>query len=138
MNPPVHVAVGVILDSQRKVLISLRHADSHQGGLWEFPGGKLEQNETLAHALKRELAEELGIQVKASSPFVKLLHHYSDKTVLLDVCLITEFDGIPSGLEGQSIKWCSIDRLVVADFPAANQQIIKLLQRPDRLAKTPD
>jgi 8-oxo-dGTP diphosphatase len=138
MNPSVHVAVGVILDSQRNVLISLRHADNHQGGLWEFPGGKLEQNETLAHALKRELAEELGIQVKASSPFVKLLHHYFDKTVLLDVFLITEFDGIPSGLEGQSIQWCSIDKLVVTDFPEANHQIIKLLQLPKRLAITPE
>ncbi|HJO11616.1 MAG TPA: NUDIX domain-containing protein, partial [Gammaproteobacteria bacterium] len=55
MSPPVHVAVGVILDSQRNVLVSLRHAGGHQGGLWEFPGGKLEKNETVVSALEREL-----------------------------------------------------------------------------------
>ena len=138
MSPPVHVAVGVILDSQRNVLVSLRHAGGHQGGLWEFPGGKLVKNETVVSALERELAEELGIRVKKCNPFVRILHHYSDKTVLLDVCLIAEFEGNPSGLEGQLIKWCSIGKLAEADFPRANHRIIKLLKLPDRLAITPE
>ena len=138
MNSPVQVAVGVILDSQCNVLISKRHADSHQGGLWEFPGGKLQTNEKPTSALKRELAEELGILARAYNPFTRVLHHYSAKSVLLDVYLIAEFDGIPRGMEGQAIEWRSVAELDAADFPPANHRIIKLLQLPDCLAITPE
>ena len=58
----VHVAVGIIIDDKNNILIALRHPDAHQGGLWEFPGGKLEQGETVQQALRRELSEELGIE----------------------------------------------------------------------------
>ena len=71
---PVHVAVGVILDSSRRVLLTRRAADSHQGGLWEFPGGKVEPGESLAVALARELHEELGIRVRRSSPLLEVRH----------------------------------------------------------------
>ena len=61
----VHVAVGVIVNEQRQVLLTRRHNDAHQGGLWEFPGGKVEAGESVVDALARELAEELGISVLA-------------------------------------------------------------------------
>ena len=86
----VVVAVGVIVDrQQRQVLVSQRAADTHQGGLWEFPGGKLETGETVAVALARELLEELAISVSESEPMLRIEHDYVDKQVLLDVWLVT-------------------------------------------------
>ena len=99
---PIHVAVGVLLNAAGEVLISRRHLDSHQGGLWEFPGGKLESGEDVQCALKRELEEELGITPLRCSPLKKILYHYSDKSVLLDVWIIPQFIGEPKGLEAVS------------------------------------
>ncbi|PCH59375.1 MAG: hypothetical protein COC19_07140 [SAR86 cluster bacterium] len=137
MITPVHVAVGVILNSQGQVLLSIRHAHSHQGGLWEFPGGKVESGESVKAALKRELSEELGISISTYHPLTKIQHHYKDKSVLLDVWVVNGFRGEAQGKEGQHIQWCNIDALLSKDFPAANLHIIKLLQLPDRLAITP-
>src|SRR5678816_3416575 len=81
----VHVAVGVILDAQRRILITRRAAGAHQGELWEFPGGKVEEGETLALALRRELREELGISIGKTSALLEVHHDYADKSVLLDV-----------------------------------------------------
>lgn len=136
--PPIHVAVGVIVNSSDEVLISLRPAESHQGGLWEFPGGKLEAGEDAQFALKRELAEELGIEVQKCFPLKKIKHSYVDKSVVLDVWYVTEFRGIPQGREGQAIEWRSIYSLLEADFPAANAAIIRTLNLPAEIAITPD
>lgn len=136
--PFIHVAVGVIANSSDEVLISLRPAESHQGGLWEFPGGKLEAGEDVQFALKRELAEELGIEVRKCFPLKKIKHSYADKSVVLDVWYITEFRGTPHGREGQAIEWRSIHTLNAADFPAANAAIIRTLKLPGEIAITPD
>lgn len=138
-NPKfTHVAVGVIINSSNQVLISYRHPDTHQGGLWEFPGGKLESGEAVTTALKREFLEELGIEIRCCFPIKKIQHHYQDKSVLLDVWHITDFDGHANGLEGQAIEWRSIEDLRASDFPAANVPIIKLLNLPTEIAITPD
>lgn len=137
-SPPIHVAVGVLLNAAGEVLISRRHPNSHQGGLWEFPGGKLEGGEDVQCALKRELEEELGITPLRCSPLKKILHHYSDKSVLLDVWTILEFSGEPAGLEGQAVEWRSIPTLSQREFPVANGQIIKCLSLPREIAITPD
>ena len=81
----VHVAVGVIVDANQHILIALRPDNVHQGGLWEFPGGKVERNETVESALDRELFEELGLRVVSCEQLVKIQHDYTDKSVLLDV-----------------------------------------------------
>ena len=120
----------MLLNGRGEVLISLRHRDSHQGGLWEFPGGKLEAGEEFQVALKREFTEELGIEIINCTPFTQIKHHYADKSVLLDVWLITEHRGQAVGLEGQAIAWKAIHSLQAADFPAANLPIIKRLQQP--------
>ncbi len=133
----VHVAVGLIVNAESEVLISLRHPDSHQGGLWEFPGGKVEAEETVFDSLKREFMEELGISIKTAFPVRKISHAYPDKNVLLDIWHIGEFEGTPSGLEGQEVQWRSISLLSESDFPKANAPIIELLKLPDRLAITP-
>lgn len=135
---PVHVAVAVIPDSRGRVLVSKRHVDSHQGGYWEFPGGKVESGESVLDALKREIREELGLVIKQAFPLKKISHHYDDKFVLLDIYLVSEFEGQPSGLEGQLVKWQAIDALQQSDFPAANAGIIKTIQLPTELAITPE
>ncbi|NQV70338.1 MAG: Nudix family hydrolase [Pseudohongiella sp.] len=134
----IHVAVGVIVNSSNEVLISLRPAQSHQGGLWEFPGGKLEAGEDALCALRREFAEELGIDVQNCFPLKKIKHHYADKSVVLDVWQITEYRGTPRGREGQAIEWRAIQNLNEADFPAANAGIIRTLNLPAEIAITPD
>ena len=121
----VHVAVGVVLNSHNEVLIALRAKQAHQGGLWEFPGGKVEADETIQQALVRELKEELDIIADCFKPLVVIEHDYGDKTVRLDVWLVTRFDGVPVGCEGQQVKWANIDVLTGYEFPAANKKIIE-------------
>lgn len=126
----IHVAVGAILNDAGEVLITQRAEHSHQGGLWEFPGGKLEQGESVQAALARELEEELGIQVQQSEPLIRIQHDYADKCVLLDVWLITRFQGTASGREGQPLRWLDPGKLDGRVFPQANLPIIKALQLP--------
>jgi 8-oxo-dGTP diphosphatase len=124
----VHVAVGIIRNDQEKVLISLRNKNQHQGGLWEFPGGKVEVGESLSAALSRELQEELDLEVLSSSPLLKVEHDYGDKRVLLDVCLVESFYGRAIGKEGQTICWVSLKELDDYEFPQANLEIVRFLQ----------
>jgi len=122
--PPVHVAVGVILDPDRNVLITRRDPDSHQGGLWEFPGGKVEDDETLPAALARELREELGIEIGRTSPLLEIRHDYGDKSVFLDVHIVWEFSGEAVPLERQPMAWVTAAELPRYEFPAANVPIV--------------
>ena len=131
---PLHVAVGVIKNAEGNILISLRHSSSHQGGLWEFPGGKVEQCETVQQALARELKEELGIVVSSSAPLIKINHEYDDIKVLLDVWLVTDFSGEGKGLEGQQITWVASEQLSTYSFPEANYPIISAAQLPHEYA----
>ena len=124
----VHVAVGVILDDLGRVLISRRAEDAHQGGLWEFPGGKVEAGESLAVALARELREELDIDIAPGEPLLEIHHDYGDKAVLLDVHVIRAFSGQPRGLENQPLAWVHPDSLCDYAFPAANVPIIEAVQ----------
>ncbi len=117
------VAVGVIENEQDQIFICQRAARQHQAGKWEFPGGKVEEGETLQQALKRELFEEIGIEVEACEPLLKIEHDYADKAVLLDVWRVTAFSGSPYGKEGQPGLWVARPDLVNYDFPEANQPI---------------
>ncbi len=121
----VHVAVGVVLNEARQILIARRPPDSHQGGLWEFPGGKVERGETLEQTLSRELKEELGIRVDRYSPLLQIHHDYGDRKVLLDVCVVWAFSGEASGVEGQAMAWVTPASLGDYKFPAANEPIIE-------------
>ena len=130
MNDVVHVAVAVIVNDADEVCISLRHQDAHQGGLWEFPGGKVESDETVEQALSREIREELGLEILTSRALIRVKHDYGDKSVCLHVRKITGFRGTAAGLEGQQVKWVPVDHLADHDFPEANQAIIKSLALP--------
>lgn len=126
--PPVRVVAGVIQSrSGNRVLIARRPTGKHQGGLWEFPGGKMEPGETPDAALARELAEELAISVDRSEPFLVINHRYPDRLVVLDVWRVLAFSGIAIGNEGQEIAWVPIGDLARRPFPAANQRIIAAL-----------
>lgn len=128
MTQPVHVAAGVLTDSGGRVLIARRAAASHQGGLWEFPGGKVEPTESGAQALARELAEELGVEVLDSEPLMQVEHDYGDKSVLLDIYRVKRWVNEPRGCEGQPLAWVMPEALDDYAFPAANQPIVLRLQ----------
>ena len=128
---PLHVAVGVITNPQGKLLIAKRCPHRHQGGLWEFPGGKVEERERVADALRRELQEELGIIVESASPLIKISHSYPDRRVLLDVWHVDRFRGEACGREGQTIAWVFGGRLKKYAFPEANRPIIAAARLPE-------
>jgi 8-oxo-dGTP diphosphatase len=131
------VAAAVIRDREQRVLIARRAESQHQGGLWEFPGGKLEPGEEPRAALVRELREELGIEVQVARPLIKLAHDYPDKQVLLDVWEVTAFSGEPRGLEGQPLAWVTARQLAGYEFPAANRPIVAAASLPGTYLITP-
>ncbi|MGA4632815.1 Nudix family hydrolase [Pseudomonas solani] len=134
----VHVAAAVIRGADGRVLIARRPDDKHQGGLWEFPGGKVEEGEAVQVALSRELEEELGIRVSSARPLIQVHHDYPDKQVLLDVWEVSAFTGEPHGAEGQPLAWVTEQELADYEFPAANQPILAAARLPDRYLITPD
>jgi 8-oxo-dGTP diphosphatase len=123
----VTVAVGILIDPQGRVLITRRAPQTHQGGLWEFPGGKVEPGETIVDALARELKEELGVTVLISEPLMTLQHDYGDQCVCLAVHRVTSWRGEPSGMEGQPLAWQQPADLTDWPFPDANQPILTRL-----------
>lgn len=134
----LHVAVGVVFDDSHRVLICRRASHAHQGDLWEFPGGKLEHGESSASALRRELREEVGIEVIAARPLIRVRHDYPDRKVLLDVWRVERFSGEAAGHEGQPVRWVEPQALVRYRFPVANLPIIKAARLPDRYLITPE
>ncbi len=123
----VHVAVGVIQNSQGQICVAKRPEGKHLSGLWEFPGGKVETGETTFAALKRELFEELSIDIGASESLIKVDFEYPEKKVLLDVHLVTHFSGEAEGSEGQEVCWVGKDALNSMQFPEANEPIIRAI-----------
>ncbi len=134
----IHVAAAVIRGADGRILIARRPDDKHQGGLWEFPGGKVEADESVEQALARELDEELGIRPSAARPLLQVRHDYPDKQVLLDVWDVSAFTGEPHGAEGQPLAWVAPDRLGDYQFPAANRPIVAAARLPERYLITPD
>jgi len=132
MSCIIHVAVAVIVNEDNKVCISLRHKNSHQGNLWEFPGGKIEENESVEQALVREIKEELDLTVEHSRPLITITHNYHDKKVCLHVNRVTAYHGQATGVEGQQVRWLAVDQLSLYEFPAANLPIIKAVQLPEK------
>lgn len=126
----IRVAVGVIKNPQGQVLIALRDNARHQGGLWEFSGGKIETHETAQQALTRELKEELGIEVISATPLIAINHSYPDRAVELIVFLVDQFAGEPHSVEGQRIEWVNVQDLKHYAFPAANLPIITAATLP--------
>lgn len=148
----VHVCVAVIerlhpVSQEKQILIAKRLEHVHQGGLWEFPGGKIEAGESIIDALDRELFEELDIRIKPKSsshtsveafnPLIQIRHNYPDKSVFLDVWRIQSFSGEPKGKEGQEVRWVNIEALQSYAFPEANKPILRACLLPSRYFITP-
>jgi 8-oxo-dGTP diphosphatase len=129
MSKVVYVVAAAIIAADQRLFIAKRPEHVHQGGLWEFPGGKQEVGETALAALQRELSEEIGIQINSAgvSPLIKIEHDYGDKQVILDVYMVRTFTGEAHGAEGQETRWIDIANIAEYQFPAANQGIIHAL-----------
>ena len=127
MSNRIHVAAGVILNANDEVLLALRPQHKHQGGLWEFPGGKVEAGEQVEAALARELLEELNLIVASSEQLLVTEHDYGDKHVTLDVWIVRDFSGELHGREGQELRWVPVTALPEYQFPQANVIIVEKL-----------
>ncbi|MEC9295175.1 MAG: Nudix family hydrolase [Pseudomonadota bacterium] len=123
-------AAAMISADQKHVLIARRPSNVDHGGLWEFPGGKLAPYETGLEGLKRELHEELGVEIVRAQPLIRVHHEYPDKHILLDVWQVHEFAGEPFGREGQAVRWVPMNELVNYPFPAANLPILRAVMLP--------
>ncbi|WED21423.1 8-oxo-dGTP diphosphatase MutT [Vibrio sp. JC009] len=122
----LHIAAAVILNPQQdKVFITKRPDKAHKGGLWEFPGGKVELGETAEDAIVRELFEEVGIEVTGFEHFEKLTHDYPEKSLKFDFFIVSEFDNKPYGKEGQRGEWVEIPQIREYDFPEANIPVLE-------------
>ena len=124
----IHVVAAVILAKNKQVLIARRSKNKPQGGFWEFPGGKIEKDETAIQALSRELKEELAISVLEMQSFIKLEHEYPEGSIILDVWMVEKFTGNARGNEGQTIAWVSVDQLNQYEFLEANRLVVDKLQ----------
>lgn len=133
----IHVAAAVIEDGLGNIFLAKRPDNKHQGGLWEFPGGKVEPGESPKAALIRELDEEIGIQVIECQPLIQVPYHYADKSVFLDVFRVTSFTGKAWGKEGQDVRWVPVNKLDSYTFPAANQPILNAVLLPEKVLITP-
>ena len=124
MASRIHVAVGVLIDSKRCVLLTRRLKGTHLAGYWEFPGGKVEAGESVQTALARELEEELGTRIGETVPLMTVSHDYGEKQVLLDVHQVKDWNGEPHGAEGQPLAWVNADSLDEFQVPEANAEIM--------------
>ena len=133
-NELIHVAAGVITDSNGNVLLARRLPGTHLAGQWEFPGGKLETGEKPIDGLHRELCEELAIDVQVARPLINFEHRYPDKHVKLDVWRVSQYAGEPRAVEGHELDWVSVDKLCAVDLLAADKPIVTAIVLPDQYA----
>ena len=138
-NGPHHIVIGIVYNNSRdRILISRRDVDSHQGRLWEFPGGKVRQGESEWQALTRELLEEVNISANRGHRLVQITHEYPDVKLLLDVWMIDEWSGQYADNEGQLAEFVSYQELISRQFPPANAKVLRLIHLPFLYLITPD
>jgi mutator protein MutT len=128
----IEVSAGLVF-RDGKLLLTQRHAGAHQGGRWEFPGGKREPGETFEQCLVRELREELGIEVEVGRHLESLVHAYPEKTVRLEffVCRWRQHEPQPLGCP--AFRWVAADELKGFEFPAADARLVQRLQETPEL-----
>jgi 8-oxo-dGTP diphosphatase len=118
------VVAAALYDQAGRVLIAQRPPGKHMAGRWEFPGGKVGRNETESAALARELREELGVDVTAARPFMRLTHSYDDRDVELSLWIIEQFTGTPAALDAQQLRWVVPAQLPAEDILEADQPFV--------------
>ena len=121
------IGVAVIWNRKGQILISRRLPNNFMGGLWEFPGGKVESGETVEECIQREISEELGIEIEVVEHLITINHNYTNLYVSLNVHHCLHVGGIPQPLECDKVRWINLYELDNFTFPEANTQIIDLL-----------
>ncbi len=111
-----------------RILVARRPHDAHQGGKWEFPGGKVRAGEPPADAARRETLEETGLRLAALEPLVMLVHDYADRPLRLHVFLAPEPSGEVRVDGDREWRWCSTEELETLDMPEANRAILRALR----------
>ncbi|GLP97489.1 8-oxo-dGTP diphosphatase MutT [Paraferrimonas sedimenticola] len=124
----IEVAVAVIVNQHGQVLIAKRPEHLHQGGKWEYPGGKIETGESVHQAMVREIREELALELGESEELITLDYEYSDKHVRLCVRWTEHFEGEARGMEGQEVRWVDWQSLEDYRFPDANLPILTAIE----------
>jgi len=137
MNECIDVVAAILRDSDGRVLVTRRPPGRHLAGMWEFPGGKVEADESPEQALGRELDEELGVRPGAVRPLASVRHSYPEKTVRLNLFEIHGFDGDPSGREGQPLRWIAPGELNELEMPPADRPLARLLDLDGYYAISP-
>jgi 8-oxo-dGTP diphosphatase len=123
------VVAGILVDKNDQVLLSERVGDSPFAGMWEFPGGKIEDGESAAEALRRELMEELGVTVSNEAHFMDVDHRYDDRHVSIEFYLVPDWWGEPIGREGQSLCWVKTADLDPATLLPADAPVVDALKQ---------
>ncbi|HEY8009998.1 MAG TPA: Nudix family hydrolase [Rudaea sp.] len=134
----IHVVAGILIDPQGRVLVTQRPHGKHLAGAWEFPGGKIEPGETAPAALRRELREELGVEIGAIEPLIGVPWQYPQKSIFLDAYQVLDYSGTPQGREGQALDWRSADDLRGLNMPPPDRPIVSALRLPPFYAITPE
>jgi len=134
----IEVVAGVIRDHRGRILLARRTEGRDLAGLWEFPGGKHEPDETAEAALKRELHEELGIEIEIGAPLICVPQAYPHKRLSLDVYEVRSWHGTARGLEGQALAWVPPHKLVEYPMPPADIPVVAAISQPDRYLVTPE
>ena len=127
-RPLVLVVAAALFDRAGRVLIAQRPAGKVLAGRWEFPGGKVSAGESERSALGRELHEELGIEVVAARPCMRLTHAYEERDVELSLWIVERFSGAPRSLDAQALKWVAPEHLGGEDILEADQPFIAALR----------
>jgi 8-oxo-dGTP diphosphatase len=130
MSPlPLKASAGILINDRKEILLAQRPPHKYMAGWWEFPGGKLEPSETAEQALKRELAEEIGVTVKSLIPLRKVIFPYPDFVLDLEVFVCLSWEGTAMPQEGQEIKWISINDFENYPVLKANTEILEDLKK---------
>ena len=119
------LAVGVVADSQGRLLIGERPQGKAYAGQWEFPGGKVEPGEAVFEALVREFRAELNLQVEAAHALFSCVHAYPDRQVELHFWRVTDYRGEAQGVEGQNLRWVHSDDLASVNFLEGNRALLE-------------
>lgn len=135
--PHKFIGVAVIWNDLGQILIDKRRPDGHMGGLWEFPGGKLEEGETIEACIEREIQEELAIAISVGDRLITIEHSYPHYRVTLNVFHCRHIAGVPQPLECDEIRWVTLDEIDLFPFPIANVKIIEALRQNAREVEKP-